>query len=54
MTVKDLIARLSKIKDKDKVCIISFDGGWCNIEKIIVEQCQVKIEAEKDPVFSDN
>ena len=35
MTVNELIKELEKIENKDKCCILSFDGeGWSSIEEI--------------------
>jgi len=54
MTVNEMIEELEKIKDKDKCCILSFDGdGWSNIEEI-QEYGQIWILAEQTPVFADN
>lgn len=54
MTVSEMIQQLQKIPDKDKCCVLSFDGdGWSNIEEIREGWCVV-IFAEQTPVFAEN
>lgn len=54
MTVKELINKLDKIEDKQKVVLL-YDGyGWANIDKIIEEECTVLLQVEQNPLFNNN
>ena len=53
MTIKELIERLSNIKDKNKIVII-YDGyGWANIEKLEETDIVLRIREEENPLFSE-
>lgn len=54
MTVNELIEKLNKIENKEKVVIL-FDGyGWTNIEKIEEDEVKIRIYEEQNPLFSNN
>lgn len=59
MTVKDLIERLTKVEDLDRICVVCDKrGGWSNIDYIeepnpYQDSC-IKIVHEEYPLFSDS
>lgn len=53
MTVKDLLKRL-KEEDYDKVIIISDGVGWTNIDKIQVNESNITLTLDNEPLFHNN
>ncbi len=53
MTVSELLKDLTLL-DRDKIVVIEGpNGGWANIDFILVDSANVKLRMEKHPVFSD-
>ena len=52
MTNKELICKLEKFSDDDCILLSDSDGGWANLDKVILDGNCIMLVMEKYPLFS--